>query len=160
DADAGRLPDEPGMWYARFEAFRMLGPRRSILAVYNSEREKDGESAALSVPGAWNDAAKTWRWRDRAATWDAEQTRLARVAEADELAERRRAWIKQARSLQDKAVERLETMGADELSFKDVLAALGEGMKLELLARGQATEIGRVEHADADDTSDDAERMA
>src|SRR5262245_48280776 len=46
-------------------------------------------------------------------------------------------------------------------SQADVLAALGEGMKLELLARGQATEIGRVEHADADgDGGDDGERLA
>lgn len=90
-----RQAGEPALWFRRFERFRLLGPGRSLLAVYNGEREKarPGASRRRSVPGAWNRAAQAWRWRERAAAWDAdeaERERLEREAEERRLREQAR----------------------------------------------------------------------
>ena len=72
-----RRPDEPDRWFQRFEAFRLLGPIRSKLAVYKAdrrEREKAGlggkrqEKAGKGgvprrVPSTWDRAAARWEWR-------------------------------------------------------------------------------------------------
>lgn len=146
-------PEEPAIWFARFEEFRRQGPSRSMLSVYNAEREKDGKGSTTGLPQSWSESAKKWNWRARAEAWDAEQVRKARAVEADTIESRRKAWIEQARALQGVGVAALKklhalmnTAGADPvLTARDILAFLGDGVKLELLARGEPTE--HVEHS-------------
>ena len=64
-----RLENEPNRWFQRFELFRLLGPNRSIAAVYRSEVEAKGRKG--SEPGqAWYTAAADHRWLERAEAWD------------------------------------------------------------------------------------------
>jgi hypothetical protein len=147
DAPWDRQSDEPHNWYCRFEEFRRRGPGRSLLSVYNAERVKAGKGKSASPPSSWGKAAQRWRWRERAEAWDAEQARLARQAEAEALEARRLAWLAQAQALQGKACQRLVALDAGELSFRDVIAGVVEGVKLEMLARGEATERHDHSHA-------------
>jgi AAA+ ATPase superfamily predicted ATPase len=72
-----RLLEEPNRWYQRFERLRLIGPNRSILALYLEEwiarQEKAGKSIANKPkcpPGAWSKAAKEWHWQERWEAWD------------------------------------------------------------------------------------------
>jgi hypothetical protein len=59
------------LWAERYEAFRLAGPGRSLLALYNAERERAGKPPAKRVPSSWTTTARDWDWRGRAAQWDA-----------------------------------------------------------------------------------------
>lgn len=155
---SNRADDEPAKWHARYELFRSLGPNRSLLAAYNAEREKARKSPTASVPSSWKEAADRWRWKERATAWDDEQVRLAREAEKEELAARRREWIEQATELQWKGRERLKNMDGGDLTPKEVLEYLREGVKLEMLARGQPTDITRADVNNVTDQIADLER--
>jgi hypothetical protein len=97
-----RLDGEPTLWYERFERFRLAGPGRSLLKLYNEEREKAGKGGiAKRVPGAWDEAVKIWQWDARADAWDAAQLaeeatrREAEIAkEREEARANRRAMLK------------------------------------------------------------------
>lgn len=71
-----RLDGEPAVWFARFDAFRMIGPMRSIDEAYR--RVSGLHRLSGKRPGqAWYNAADTWRWWERAEAWDeAERSRL------------------------------------------------------------------------------------
>ena len=75
-------PSEPPRWYARFEAYRRLGPTRSIERVF--EAEVDAGAVNGRRPGqAWYKAAREWQWAERAEAWDAaERERLAAAEHA------------------------------------------------------------------------------
>ncbi|NJL53930.1 hypothetical protein HC928_01405 [bacterium] len=53
-------PEEPDRWFSVFEQFRLAGPKRSLLAIYNAERAAKNQLPAVNVPGSWgrNRAAK------------------------------------------------------------------------------------------------------
>ncbi|HXF62758.1 MAG TPA: effector-associated domain EAD1-containing protein, partial [Caldilineaceae bacterium] len=62
-------PNEPDLWYARFELYRLLGPRRSLVKVYRLSMRL--EEQPVRKPGPlWYAMAKEWDWRLRAAAWD------------------------------------------------------------------------------------------
>ena len=141
-AEWDRQEGESAKLFARFERYRSMGPSRTLEAVHRAETGR-----VTPAPGQWRADYERWRWRQRAESWDAEQTRLSREAEAAELAERRKAWVAQAQAVQGKAVEAILNMDAAALSYRDVLSGLVEGVKLELLARGQPGEIRKQEVA-------------
>lgn len=94
-----RRKSEPIIWYSRFEEYRLMGPTRSILAIYKREcekrvkrkgLEKAGKGLIKAVPSSWAVAAEKWQWRKRAEAWD-----------EDEIEERRRKWQKHAESDRD-----------------------------------------------------------
>lgn len=120
-----KLPDEPGLWFDRFTAYRLLGPRRHIEEAWRAEetaaaarRIATGKEAKVSKsqqkksdalkrpPAAWYSAAKDWKWSDRASEWDAHQ----RSIEEDELLEARRRWTKEKVELKDAIVAKLRRM--------------------------------------------------
>lgn len=137
-----KQPGESAKQFARFEEYRAMGPRRTLEAVYRAETGRKGVA-----PGRWRAESARWRWRERAEAWDAAQTARARQAEADALESRRKVWVAQAQGIQSKAVSRLLSIPTEEMSFRDVIAAISVGMKLEMLALEQPTEIARQQHA-------------
>ncbi len=74
-----RQPGEPNLWYERFERYRLLGPRRSLLAVYNAERETAGEQPARCAPRSWAIQAAAWTWAARSEDWDESERARARA---------------------------------------------------------------------------------
>lgn len=80
-----RLPGEPARWYNRFDAFRLLGPARSVEQAYRQDTGR-----RTPAPGEWKKTARRWRWHERAQAWDAEtrkgrqEARLAQLARLEE----------------------------------------------------------------------------
>jgi hypothetical protein len=148
-------PGEPMLWFARFEAFRRLGPGRSILAVYNAEPGKARKGPADSAPGAWKQAAAEWRWSERAEAWDQAQLRTARGEESEALAEMRRRHMAQGQGLQKGGAVALTTLLADKerlaaLPVRDLIALIQAGTALERQARGEPDQVLKHQHADAE----------
>lgn len=100
----GQLPEENARWYGRFQAWLQLGKSRSVLAIYNAERERKGEKKrALTFPESWGKARIKYRWAERVAAWDkAEQERKDREWKEQREAERE-AELKIADELRTKA---------------------------------------------------------
>jgi hypothetical protein len=69
-------PNEPTIWFGRFEVYRQLGPTRSLWHAYQQERQHAGKPIGRNTPGSWERIAAQWRWKARAAAWDAEQLRI------------------------------------------------------------------------------------
>lgn len=127
---------ESPTWYDRFHTFMLMGPSRSILAVYQEDwterklaaldkkirkeqdkagkggtsrrraREADIGDPPKSVPSSWVSAARDWGWRERASLWDAEQRRI----DTEEWTKRREALRDRSWSLANKVLDRVEQM--------------------------------------------------
>jgi hypothetical protein len=136
-----RQPDEPNLWYTRFERYRLSGPSRSLLGTLNAEAVEKGKTRQTKVPGAWNQACRHWRWRERAEAWDEQARQKARAAHVRDVEEMNRRHIQEAQALQNKAVQRLKALELDDLSATDVLRYFVEATKLERTARGEPETI-------------------
>jgi hypothetical protein len=132
-----RQPGEPNLWFSRFERFRLTGPSRSLLGTVNAELVQKGRAKQAKVPGAWNKAATQWRWRERAEAWDESERQKAREAHSKEIDEMNRRHIQEAKALQQKAVQRLQSLKPEELSGFEVLRFLLDAAKLERSAQGE-----------------------
>lgn len=77
-----RMVRESSMLFAHFEAYRKLGPARTLIAVYREHLNGGPASKlrelpliprddAVTVPSAWKKWARRWRWKERAEAWDA-----------------------------------------------------------------------------------------
>mgnify|MGYP000169624648 CR=1 FL=1 len=138
-------PDEPVLWFGRFELYRRMGPDRSVLAIYQQSRANKGkERLATYIPGAWTQMANRWKWRERAEAWDRHQQAIARQEEEELLPVRRKAWLEQFRLLQTKAMDRIRPMIPSELRPKEALDMLVEGVKYERLALGEPDTIAKT----------------
>ena len=87
------------LWASRYEHFRLQGPKRSLLSLYNAERVQAGKPKAVRTPSAWDRMAKWGAWRTKAAQWDLEQLLQARRERDDEAAHRRTQARDQRRRL-------------------------------------------------------------
>ena len=132
-----RQPKEPNLWFARFEAYRLAGPRRSLLGCVNAERARRGLAKTRSIPHAWAEQARRWSWPERAEAWDERQRQEARVAHTQAVQEMNQRHIQEARALQAKAIERLRSSRPEELPLRDVVRFVTEAGKLERIALGQ-----------------------
>jgi hypothetical protein len=132
-----RQPGEANLWYARFERYRLAGPQRSFLGILNDERVRRGKKKGRSIPQAWADNIKRWRWRDRALAWDEQERWEARLRHAQAIEDANQRQIQDAQALQNKASLRLQAMDPEDLSPMAVLRFIVEGVKLEREARSQ-----------------------
>ncbi|HZW02886.1 MAG TPA: PBSX family phage terminase large subunit [Anaerolineaceae bacterium] len=64
-----QMEGEPNRWYQRFSAFRLLGPGRSVEAVFRKEREAAGGKGRKPTRH-WYGNAQVWQWKPRAEAWD------------------------------------------------------------------------------------------
>lgn len=106
-----RQKGERNLWYDRFHRYLMMGPGRSVLAVYNEERERRGLTGAKSIPGRWNKAIARWEWRARAQAHDQAEREKERVeyeAERKKQREQRRTVLKDYFAIVAKAVQKLQ----------------------------------------------------
>lgn len=107
--DDGAL--EPSLWYSRFTTYRLLGVKRSFLAVYNQQREKAGKGAtAKTIPSSWQHAARKWEWVNRAEAWDVHEQRELLKQEEQARADMLKRHAEIAQKLQILASKRLEIL--------------------------------------------------
>lgn len=128
----GRLPEESAKAYEAFCAYRDLGPSRSI--------PKAGEIVGKGK-GTLEPWSSKYNWPERAAAWDAEQDRIARKAQLDEIIKMRKRHAKIAERALEKVSAALETINTDEMSNSDIARLMEVSSKLERLSRGDVGEV-------------------
>lgn len=119
-----RQDGEPDLWFDRFERFRLAGPARSLLGIYNAERTKDGDSAARDIPGAWKDAAEAWQWRVRAAAWDAAEQQKRREQYDAERASDHEARVTLLKLARSKLFHAVNSLDPSRMKPVDVLRGI------------------------------------
>jgi hypothetical protein len=155
-------PGEKTLWYDRFWKW-LHDPRRSMMAVYNGERDKARKGKAESPPGAWKKAARQWKWAGRAQAWDDyEHERLDEEWEAQRKQRREVEWstalaliervnqmlvfplasttLEQEAEEPGSKVRNVMTVNPARWNFRDAALIAETASKLARLATGQATE--------------------
>ena len=134
------------LWADRYERFRLAGPGRSLLALYNAERIAKGQAPAKSVPGAWDAVAKAGDWRKRAAAWDLDQLlerrREKEAAERDLLhkaQQQRRRLMEAGYTLILEAMVRIKDDATDTQAVK-VMAAIAKYLEHSRREYGETSE--------------------
>ncbi len=98
-------PEEPVTHFAWFNAYLVLGPRRSLRTAYKifyAKASKSPKKPQLSA--TWKTTAIRWSWRERAGAWDREQLAKDRDSALDTLDKMRTA-------LSQAALRKLEISG-------------------------------------------------
>jgi len=142
-----RMLGESSKAYARFCAYREMGPERSLSKLRQSHEGEEGWSRR-----ALEDLSERWRWHSRAAAWDDEQDRVRRLAQAQaaaEMAERQARdgadMQRLARGAMAKWVKTDPETGqlvlATNLSPADVARLYRLGFDIERTARGEPTVV-------------------
>lgn len=124
DAIWARRAGEPSLWYDRFERYRLAGPARSLLKLYNEEREKAGKGAITSVPPSWTGAAKSWEWELRAGAWDEYQRQRARDAYEEDRRKEREARLTLLKAGRSRLAQALAILDATKLKPIETFRAL------------------------------------
>lgn len=65
-----RQPQEPLLWWGRFQAYLLQGPSRSVLETVNQVRDTRGNKRSSATPGSWARNSHKWHWQERAKAWD------------------------------------------------------------------------------------------
>jgi hypothetical protein len=104
--------------FAAFQAYRDLGPGRSVDAAYRAARGPHEDHARTTrATKRWRLWTARWRWAERASAWDAHLDDEARLAQedavrrdAEALAERRRLQREREIAVGDRLLQRAEEM--------------------------------------------------
>lgn len=130
-----RLEGEPNRWWQRFERFRVVGPDRSILAVFNEWRLAKSRNVSRSAPKTWRERALEWQWRERAEAWDEHcRARASAEAEAERLRILSTGYAQQherVRSLDGVAALLLEELRDDDKRWLPDVKSIGSGVTAE-----------------------------
>lgn len=136
----GNVPPEP--WerqkgetaraYEAFVAYRDMGAERS----HNKVVQTQGKSRATI--GAWS---SKYEWVKRAAAWDAEQDRIARQAQIDEIKRMRKRHADLANAMLIKAADALKSIPKDEIKATDISRMVETASKLERISRGDVGDV-------------------
>lgn len=119
-----RQPEEPALWFERFQDYLTLGPERTMMAVYRRGQQKAGKGSSPSLPGAWARMTAAWQWPRRAEAHDAMLARRALIEyEAERIQERlnRRQTMK---ALRGKLLTRLNGIPLEEIDIHGVVNGL------------------------------------
>lgn len=94
---------------------------RSVLEIYNREREKSGKKRQDSPPGSWSKKPELYKWEERSSKWDMKEAERLANESAKDMAKARAAWV------------------ADEIEIAKKLLAKGKaGVDIPLI-RGKVT---------------------
>lgn len=122
-----RKPGEKTLWYNRFWRYCQMGTGRSILAVYNEERQERDKEKAKAVPRNWGDMAKRWRWKARAEAYD----EYLIEKQKQEYEERIRSHTQELWELRDAAMQKARTMLKWPLQRQQTEGENGETIVIE-----------------------------
>ncbi len=125
-----------------FDLYVRMGADRSLDALHRALND-DPSLIGLSRPPSPR-AVQTWsssfHWQDRLLDLERRSAELDREHQLSALRDMNARHAKEGLALQQKALERLKTMPPSELSASDAVRALIEGVRLERLSRGVATD--------------------
>lgn len=118
--------------YEAFTIYRDMGASRSCRKV----AEQLGKSTGLLE--RWS---RVHEWQKRVSAWDAEQDRLARQAQIDEIKKMRKRHTDMATAMLAKAARALTKIPDDEIKASDVSKMVDTAAKLERISRGDVGEV-------------------
>ena len=129
---------EPGLWFSRFDAFRLMDHTRSLLGCVNAERERRGAKRRNSVPGSWFRAFKCWHWAERTEAWDAWQ----RAEDEATWRERRRSALERDWSTGDKLLSLAEQILNEGPKFLKATTRTVKGRPAKVDTEGKLLDPG------------------
>lgn len=135
------LPEETTKSYGAFSVYRNLPPHKRSLRAAVEEMYGEVASGKLRQMQKWS---SQYSWVVRVRAWDMELDEQSRADLIEKVKQTNTRHIQIAQAIQQKAVERLKTMQAVELSVRDVLEYLVQGAKVERLTLGEPEEITQV----------------
>src|SRR5258708_2251886 len=65
-----RMEGEPARWFLRFRNSLKMGPRRTVNAVFERERQEKAGKPTNKAGSRWYNAALHWQWEARAEAYD------------------------------------------------------------------------------------------
>jgi len=125
------MDGEPALWFDRFDRYRLLGPGRTVEAIWAEEKKGDARRSGQVIPGSWYDAAKRWRWKARAEAWDASQRPDRQKQRLAALEDAQARHLQIARLQQAKALQALQALVPGELTPGEALKLMEVGIALE-----------------------------
>lgn len=126
---------------------RQKGESLKAFEAFATYRDMDGRSLAKvgrtlgkskALMERWS---STWEWQKRVAAWDAEQDRIARQNQIDEIKKMRKRHTDLATAMLVKAAKALQRIPEDEVKASDVSRLVETASKLERISRGDAGEV-------------------
>ncbi len=155
---------EPIMWHSRFDAFRAMGPERSLMAAYREWRVQRGAEGrrVTSVPASWLRNSRKWNWRERAEAWDEHRRQLDYIAEQAQHDEMRKRHADIGKALQGvgaQAMQRFQQHKGIELEPSDARLFLKDGIGIERTARGLPVELVALYNMSDEDLQKEHERI-
>jgi hypothetical protein len=127
-----RIPEENSRWYGRFEEYRLMGPDRSVLEIYNRWRERNGKIRTNTQPKSWSVKCTEYKWRARAEAWDESEREEFRQLRDKEAKQFKELHIQALRAAYAKLGTRLQALDPDELDADKVsgqLIAIGKELR-------------------------------
>lgn len=118
--------------YEAFCAYRDMGPNRSINKTAQQLTKNRTTIAEWSTK---------YEWVKRVAAWDAEQDRIARQEQAEEIRKMRRRHSDVATAMIVKAARALNRMKEEDIKPSDISRFIEVASKLERLSRGDTSEV-------------------
>jgi hypothetical protein len=141
--------DESSKAFEAFVLYRDAGPDRRLTEV----------SAKLTVSrqsvGKWS---KKYQWPARVAAWDAELDRQRRDAHITTVRETSARHAQIARAMQNKAVQRLQSVDASKLTPSELIRFIEIGIKIERDAMGIESLLDSLMKGD-EEPSDDVQKV-
>lgn len=127
-----RQPGETARAFEAFAVYRDMGASRSLRKTVQQLNKN------LTTIAEWS---SKYDWVKRVAAWDAEQDRIARVEMMADMAATRKRQRQNAKRMQEKGMEFLESVIAGEPALRDIVQLLKAGMEQERIAIGDVGEV-------------------
>ena len=129
-----------------FDLYVRLGADRSLEALDEALQDDPSLIGLKRAPSrstleAWSSA---FHWQDRLLDLERQATEQDREQQLAALREMNERHAREGLALQQKGVERLQSLPAEQLTPSDAVRHLIEGVRLERLARGEPTD--RIMH--------------
>lgn len=140
-----RQPNEPAIWYCRFDAYRLIGPARNLDKAYTLAKSSEG--LVGQRPGsAWHKNSERFCWTERAEAWDAEEREKLRADEAIRRFDARQRRLSAIQKLQEHAYAALSVANLSQLDEAGARLVLPELRRLyEGMIRAERLEYGESE---------------
>jgi uncharacterized protein YoaH (UPF0181 family) len=125
-----------------FDLYVRLGANRSLQTLHEALEDDPSLVGLKRAPSrstieSWSSA---FHWQDRLLDLERQATERDREQQLRTLQEMAERHAREGLALQQKGVERLQSLPAEQLSPADAVRALIEGVRLERLARGEPTD--------------------
>ncbi len=126
--------------YQAFLAYRELShePEGTPKAKRTYKNVAEKLKKSIPIVSRW---AKQWDWQHRATEYDNELQKIELRARKDEIKKMRKMHVQYGLALQKKALQALSRMAEEDMSARNVLDYLTQGIEIEKKARTEGVEV-------------------